>query len=52
MYLFLIPVFSLLVYFIMPSKARALAELTRIHWFPVGCDFMFWPFGESRKCHA
>ncbi|KAG1856001.1 UbiA prenyltransferase family-domain-containing protein [Suillus subalutaceus] len=28
----------------MPSKARALAELTRIHWFPVGCDFMFWPF--------
>ncbi|KAG1782065.1 UbiA prenyltransferase [Suillus placidus] len=29
----------------MPSKARALFELTRLHWFPVGCDFMFWPFG-------
>ena len=22
-------------------------ELTRIHWFPVGSDFMFWPFGKS-----
>ncbi|KAG2129858.1 UbiA prenyltransferase family-domain-containing protein [Suillus bovinus] len=29
----------------MPSQARALFELTRLHWFPVGCDFMFWPFG-------
>ncbi|KAG1738531.1 UbiA prenyltransferase family [Suillus lakei] len=28
----------------MPSKARALFELTRLHWFPVGCDFTFWPF--------
>ncbi|KAG0704571.1 hypothetical protein DFH29DRAFT_364778 [Suillus ampliporus] len=28
----------------MPSKARALFELTRLHWFPVGSDFMFWPF--------
>ncbi|KAG2346018.1 hypothetical protein BDR05DRAFT_946535 [Suillus weaverae] len=28
----------------MPSMARALFELTRLHWFPVGCDFMFWPF--------
>ncbi|KAG2113547.1 UbiA prenyltransferase family-domain-containing protein [Suillus discolor] len=28
----------------MPSKARSLLELTRLHWFPVGCDFMFWPF--------
>ncbi|KAJ8595123.1 UbiA prenyltransferase [Rhizopogon salebrosus TDB-379] len=28
----------------MPSKARSLVELTRIHWFPVGSDFMFWPF--------
>ncbi|KAG1836791.1 UbiA prenyltransferase family [Suillus subalutaceus] len=27
----------------MPSKTRALFELTRLHWFPVGCDFMFWP---------
>ena len=31
----------------MPSKARSLMELTRIHWFPVGSDFMFWPFGKS-----
>jgi hypothetical protein len=31
----------------MPSKARALFELTRLHWFPVGCDFMFWPFGKA-----
>ncbi|KAG1830187.1 UbiA prenyltransferase family [Suillus variegatus] len=29
----------------MPSQTRALFELTRLHWFPVGCDFMFWPFG-------
>ncbi|KAG2064888.1 UbiA prenyltransferase [Suillus decipiens] len=28
----------------MPSKTRALFELTRLHWFPVGSDFMFWPF--------
>ncbi|KAG0701463.1 hypothetical protein DFH29DRAFT_1069629 [Suillus ampliporus] len=28
----------------MPSKVRGLIELTRIHWFPVGSDFMFWPF--------
>ncbi|KAG2109376.1 UbiA prenyltransferase family [Suillus discolor] len=25
----------------MPSKARSLLELTRLH---LGCDFMFWPF--------
>jgi hypothetical protein len=30
----------------MPSKARLLIELTRIHWFPVGSDFTFWPFGK------
>ncbi|KAG2153147.1 UbiA prenyltransferase family [Suillus clintonianus] len=29
----------------MPSKARSLFELTRLHLFPVGCDFMFWAFG-------
>ncbi|KAG1824577.1 uncharacterized protein BJ212DRAFT_1523753 [Suillus subaureus] len=28
----------------MPSKARSLVKLTRIHWFPVGSNFMFWPF--------
>ncbi|KAG1774338.1 hypothetical protein EV702DRAFT_531894 [Suillus placidus] len=28
----------------MPSTARALFELTRLHWFQVGCDFMFGPF--------
>ncbi|KAG0702711.1 UbiA prenyltransferase family [Suillus ampliporus] len=29
----------------MPSKARSLFELTRLHWFPVGSDLIFWPFG-------
>ncbi|KAG2049392.1 hypothetical protein BDR06DRAFT_941801 [Suillus hirtellus] len=29
----------------MPSQTRALFEFTKLHWFPVGCDFMFWPFG-------
>ncbi|KAG1747744.1 UbiA prenyltransferase family [Suillus paluster] len=31
----------------MPSKARSLFELTRLHWFPVGSDFNFWPFAWS-----
>ncbi|KAG2141832.1 hypothetical protein DEU56DRAFT_754814 [Suillus clintonianus] len=30
----------------MPSKARSLFELTRLHLFPVGCDSTFWPFGK------
>ncbi|KAG2356574.1 UbiA prenyltransferase [Suillus spraguei] len=28
----------------MPSKARGLFELTRLQFFPVGSDFIFWPF--------
>jgi hypothetical protein len=33
----------------MPSKTRALLELTRIHLFPVGCELVFWPFGEMEN---
>ncbi|KAG0705516.1 hypothetical protein DFH29DRAFT_906915 [Suillus ampliporus] len=31
----------------MSSKARALLEPTRLHWFPVGGDFTFWPFSKT-----
>lgn len=31
----------------MPSKLRLYYELCRLHWFPLGTDTVFWPFGMS-----